>query len=389
MIYRVPEPDEADLAVLHLIDELRTRLRYYLVQPRRWFGTLRRATLARSVQGSNSIEGYHASDEDVAAMLQGEEPLDADTETRHAIVGYRDAMTYVLQRASDPPVINGELLKSLHFMLLRYDLRKNPGQWRPGAIRVVNERGKVVYEAPDRDQVEPLIEEMADALAADTGPVAIRAAMAHLNLTLIHPFSDGNGRMARCLQTLVLASNGVMSPEFCSIEEYLGHNTTDYYAVLNQVSEGSWSPHLDANPWVRFCLTAHYRQAGTLLRRIHETEALWDRCEQLARTHRLSARVVPALCDGAHGWRLRRSLYVKLVKSSLGEDVTDATATRDLRGLVDAGLFVVVGERRGRQYFPADELQAAWEALRAQRVPVADDDPYLLAEQAPGRSGTA
>lgn len=121
--------------------------------------------------------------------------------------------------------------------------------------------------------------------------------MAHLNLALIHPFSEGNGRMARCVQSWVLAGERLLSPQFLSIEEYLGRNTSAYYDVLTLVAQGSWNPARDARPWLRFCLTAHYRQARTLLRRIEETEALWDRCEQLARRHRLPDRTVGPLGD--------------------------------------------------------------------------------------------
>ncbi|MBX3314526.1 MAG: hypothetical protein KF906_09420 [Actinobacteria bacterium] len=73
----------------------------------------------RAVQGSNSIEGYHASVEDVIAIVEGEDPLDADDETRHAIEGYRDAMTYVLQLGSAPPMppLDPSLVKSLLGML--------------------------------------------------------------------------------------------------------------------------------------------------------------------------------------------------------------------------------------------------------------------------------
>jgi Fic family protein len=56
----------------------------------------------------------------------------------------------------------------------------------------------------------------------------IRTAKAHLNLTMIHPFSHGNGRMARCLQAVALATDGIISPEFASIEEYMGRNTASY-----------------------------------------------------------------------------------------------------------------------------------------------------------------
>lgn len=380
-IYRPPTLRDADLAVLERIEEQRSGLRFFLAEPRRWTGTLRRATFARAVQGSNSIEGYHASVEDVAAVIEGEEPLDADAETTAAIGGYRDAMTYVLQLADDPPPVDASLLRSLHFLLLRYDLAKHPGRWRPGAIWVESQDGEVVYQAPDRELVEPLIDELVSSINDDTGHVLVRAAMAHLNLTLIHPFSDGNGRMARCLQSYVLASAGVLPPVFSSVEEYLGRNTNRYYAVLTEVAQGTWSPSRDARPWIEFILTAHFRQARTLERRIHETNALWDRCEQLVRTRSVPDRSVGPLCDAARGWRLQRSLYKKLVLDSTGDEISDDSATRDLKALVDGGLLDPTGEKRGRSYLPTDDLRAVWHSIRQDRPPRPEEDPYESAGQ--------
>lgn len=389
VIYETPHLGADDEAVLLVIDKLREDLRFFLHQPRRWFGTLRRATLARAVQGSNSIEGYHATVEDVAAVIEGEEPLDADIETQHAISGYRDAMTYVLQMASHGamPKLDESLLRSLHFMMLRHDLSKHPGHWRPGAVWIEDEAGRAVYDGPDREVVEPLLAALIEEVNTATGHAMIRAAMAHLNLALIHPFSDGNGRMARCLQSFVLASDGIVSPEFSSIEEYLGRNTSSYYGVLTEVARGRWSPENSARPWIRFCLTAHYRQAHTILRRIRETEALWDRCEQVVARRGLPDRAVGPLCDAARGWRLRRSLYVKVVRSSAAEEITDATATRDLRLLADAGLLQPIGERRGRHYIGSPELQAVWRGIRAQRPTRTDDDPYGGATAHPSLPG--
>ena len=376
MIYVAPPLTDDDHTALSAIDGLLRELRFYLHEPRRWYGNLRRTTLARAVQGSNSIEGYHASVEDVAAVIEGEEPLDAPEETTQAVAGYRDAMTYVLALAGEPLRIDESLIKSLHFMMLKYDLSKHPGQWRPGSVWVHDRDGESVYAAPDREQVEPLMGELVGQLNATSGATMIRAAMAHLNLAMIHPFSDGNGRMARCLQSLVLASDGIISPEFASIEEYLGRNTADYYRVLADVGQGRWKPDRSARPWIEFCLTAHYRQALTVLRRIRETEALWDRCEQLASRNRLPDRCVGALCDAARGWRLRRSLYVKVTRSSSGEDITDATATRDLRAMADARLLEAQGEKRGREYRASVDLRAVWEVIRADRAPTVTDSPY-------------
>ena len=144
MIYQAPDLTNADQQVLEGISELRQTLRFRLHHPRRWYGTLRRAAFARAVQGSNSIEGYHASDEDVAAVIEEEEPLDTREETRQAIAGYRDAMTYAMTLAKSKRTIDPSVLLGLHFMTMKYKLQKNPGQWRPGPIWPLGDLAPVV-----------------------------------------------------------------------------------------------------------------------------------------------------------------------------------------------------------------------------------------------------
>ena len=111
-------------------------------------------------------------------------------------------------------------------------------------------------EGADRDQFEPLVAELVAYMNdAGSGPAIIRGAMAHLNLAILHPFSDGNGRTARCLQTAVLAQDGVASPIFSSIAEYIGYNQQAYYDVRAEVGGGHWNPGRSAKPWIRFCIT--------------------------------------------------------------------------------------------------------------------------------------
>jgi Fic family protein len=382
-VFATPELTPLDHEVLRLIEELRADMGHRVREPRRWVGNLRRMTLAKAVQGSNSIEGYDASLDDVAAAVDGEPTLDANTETQLALAGYRDAMTYVLQVAQDDVAdVDEGLLKALHFMMLKHDLPKSPGRWRPGWIAVRrDETGDIVYEGPDAESVPELIAAMLQQLEADDGPVLVRAAMAHLNLVMIHPFRDGNGRMARCLQTLVLAREKIVVPVFSSIEEYLGRNTQDYYDVLAEVGRGAWNPHHSAMPWIRFCLTAHYRQAKTHLRRIQEIESLYERCLELAERHRLNERVAGGLVEGALGFRLRNASYRRIIEATTGDEMTELTAGRDLKAMTDAGLLMAVGEKRGRYYVGSDALRAVHAEVRSSRPAREEFDPFAVAQQ--------
>lgn len=381
-VYKTPELDPTELEVIRLISDLREQLRFRVAdKPRRWAGHLRRMAFARAVQASNSIEGYDASLDDVVAAIDDEPTHSADQETRHALSGYRDAMTYVLQIAEDDEVLVDEgMLKSLHFMMMKYRLDKNPGRWRPGSIYVKREpSGEIVYEGPDAARIPDLISATILELEGSDAPVLVRAAMAHLNLVMVHPFSDGNGRMARCLQTLTLAREQIVAPVFSSIEEYLGRNTQAYYDILAEVGQGQWNPGRDARPWVRFCLTAHYHQARTQVRRIEETERLYIACCELAEKHGLPERAAGGLAEAALGFRLRRASYRAVVEVTYGEEISDLTASRDLRAMVDAGLLKPIGKSRGRYYLAKPKLRGVYQDIRASRAPKERDDPFHIA----------
>ncbi len=354
MIFSTPELLPECLEIIRQVNTIRTNLSYALRTPKRWYGLLRRSTFARNIRGSNSIEGYNVTQDDAIAAVENEEPLDARSEAWAAVTGYRTAMTYVLQLASDPHFQYAEgFIRSLHYMMLSHDLPKHPGGWRPGPIYIRDEEeNEIVYEGPDFALVPGLVREMVDFLNSDDGtPAIIRAAMGHLNLVMIHPFSDGNGRMARCLQTLILAREGILDPWFCSIEEYLGCYTKEYYALLGAVSGKIWRPSNDARPWIRFCLNAHFNQATTLLKRTRELERVWDELDFVIQSRSLPKRVISVLSDATFGYKVRNATYRRAA------DINEHVASRDLKLLVDSGLLVPAGEKRGRVYVASEVLK--------------------------------
>ena len=377
-IYETPELTSDDLAVLDLIGEQLNRIRPYVRTPRKWFGTLRRGLRASSIRGSNAIEGYVASKEDVAAILDGQETSeDVAAATRQAIEGYQQAMGFVVQLTGP---LDLSLLKALHFMLLQHDLKNRPGLWRITDVYVSGESGPPVYTGPDMEVVESLLSAMCDQVKMSEAPRLVTAAMAHLNLVMIHPFRDGNGRMARIVQSLVLLDEtlpggGVpLTPDFGNIEEYLFDHQLDYYSVLSEMSDGTWSPRRSVRPWLEFILTAHYQQAQAIRLRIAETEALWDQCEQLASANGLPDRAVGILNDTARGWSLTRALYI--ARAEQEKPLSEGMASRDLAALVKAGLLIAVGDKRGRTYLPSDTLSEVWREVQLELRQLAKPNPY-------------
>src|ERR1700761_6941659 len=275
-LYAAPPLRSADELVLDEIHRMRKELRHILRTPRRWEGGLRRSALARNIQGSNSIEGYEVAEDDAAAAIDGEEPFSTDERTFHEIQGYRQALGYVLAMSdAEYATFDTTELRAMHYMMLSHDLSKSPGRYRKGPIYVHDERSdRVVSEGPAAPDVPELMEALVASLhtSVNSDPV-IRSAMAHLNLVMIHPFRDGNGRMARALATLVLTRSDIGEPEFSSIEEWLGANTEDYYSVLAHTGHGSWQPRPDAHLWLAFNLRAHHMQAQTLARRVEDADA--------------------------------------------------------------------------------------------------------------------
>jgi Fic family protein len=380
-IFATPELDPEDQAVLEQIHALRSSLLDVLRVPRRWDGGLRRSMLARAIQGSNSIEGYDVELDDAAAALDDEEALSADVRTFAEIRGYRQALGYVLAMAGDSEFkLDASAIRGMHYMMLSHELAKSPGSYRQGAVYVHDETtGENVYEGPDADDVPALMTSLMDELAtASSADPLVQAAMAHLNLVLIHPFRDGNGRMARALQTLVLSRGGIGEPAFSSIEEWLGGNTEDYYRVLAATGGGGWHPDRPADLWVKFNLRAHHVQAQIVARRYSEASKLWQGLDVVIADNGLAERVADELFDASLGFRIRRSSYIRRA------EIEQRTATRDLSRLTQLGLLHAVGQTKGRHYVMGNQLAALRQRVVENRTPLRDPYPWMRARLALG-----
>lgn len=339
---------------LRELDELRRQLGDATGVLGPWLGQLRRQTRASSVESSVSIEGFRIPAGEGPAIVAGTEVPDPRDADRMAVACYARAMDHVGVMAIDPHFRwLDRVILDLHFDACIFQRNRSPGLWRTGPIHVTSPSGgDPAYEGPDGSEVPGLMAEVVEWLEHGDldAHVAVRAAMGHLHVVSVHPFADGNGRIARIVQSLVLAREELLTPEFSSIEEYLGHHTENYYRLLQQVQGGLYMPDRDATPWVRFCIAAHIQQARQRLGQIAAAGVRWAALEELA-THRgwpdrLVIALEQSLFDG-----VERAAYASEA------DVSPATATSDLRRLVDAGLVVQQGRTRSTRYVGSDQLR--------------------------------
>ena len=318
-------------------------------------GSLRRQVRASSIGSSTSIEGFSVSPQEALALTSGHGAPDSDEENRQAVACYARAMDHVGTMAIDPAFgWLDRVILDLHFDACYFQREKDPSLWRTGPILVTAPDGSIEYRGPAGDDVVGLMDEVVESLVEGERDlevdVVVRAAMAHLNVVSVHPFRDGNGRISRIVQSLVLAREGFSSPEFFSIEEYLGDHTPDYYAALREAQGGSYRPERDASRWVAFCVKAHIAQARQRLRQIEQAARRWDHLEGLADERGWPDRLLIAL---------EQSLLGGTDRAGYGDeaDVSPATASADFRRLLDAGLVVQHGRGRNTRYVAADGLR--------------------------------
>lgn len=376
MLYPTPTLIADDVRVLEEIDAMRRELRHVVRDtPTKWTDGLRKFLTADAIAASNSIEGFRVSTVDVADLMEGEHDVEISEDNLAETIAYQHMMTYI-QTLHDAPdfAFSKGFLNALHWMLQghRHSQHRPAGQWRKGPVYVTDARDPSIaaYTAPDASKVPELIAELTEWLNdPDSTHTLVRAAMAHLHLVSIHPWADGNGRMSRSLQTLLIAREDVLDPEFSSIEAWLGRpgNTWEYYRSL--ASRGAvYQPDQDVSNWVRFNLTAYHEQAQAVRNRIDRSARVWRVLADFASSSDLDERVISALHDVAMTGRVRRLRYEHAERLSMQQ------AQRDLRDLVSAGVLTSVGRTRARHYTEGALFPSV--ALAEARTPRTIANPY-------------
>ncbi|HEX9642129.1 MAG TPA: Fic family protein, partial [Candidatus Krumholzibacteria bacterium] len=209
---------------------------------------LRVSALAETVHYSTLIEGNELPIIEAERAARG--ALDPDTKAKIELINYVDALHYLDELAERGAIeITPETILELHKRTTEglgseesaHFKPRHEGAWRDGIARVVDRAtGRVMHEGPPPEEIPDRmaglcawVVEREDRLV--TFPPPVIAGVAHYALTDIHPFADGNGRIARLLSAAILMRLGFIARRLFSFERYYAENRDAYYAALRSV----------------------------------------------------------------------------------------------------------------------------------------------------------
>ena len=200
--------------------------------------TLRKVNRVKTIHSSLAIEGNTLSENEVRDMINGKTivaPLREIQEVKNAIKAYELYPTL-------DPFNEQDLLKAHHVMM--ESLVERPGRYRTGGVGVLGQYG-FVHIAPPAHLVPTLMANLFSWLKHAKDNIIIRSCVFHYEFEFIHPFDDGNGRIGRLWQSLIL---GKLNPifEHLPVENMVYTNQQTYYeAISNSSNKGDCSPFID------------------------------------------------------------------------------------------------------------------------------------------------
>lgn len=211
--------------------------------------------------------------------------------------------------------------------------RIDTGCYRKGEMQVVSGpmgKEKIHFQAPPPNVVKKEMDEFLNWFNQETKiDGVIKAAIAHFWFIIIHPFDDGNGRIARALSDMLLARSEESSQRFYSLSNQILSEKKKYYEVLQKVqhSSGDITEWLD---WFLNCLYQALENTDEVLKRVLKKADFWDKHKDTILNSR-QRLMLNKLFDGFDG-KLKSSKWAKIAKCSAD------TALRDIKDLINKGI---------------------------------------------------
>lgn len=304
-----------------------------------------------NILNSAAIEGERLDAESVRSSLARR--LGLPTAGLSAPQAESEGMVQMLMdatEASDKPLTKARLMR-WHRLLFPGSSADHGGirigAWRgPEPMQVVSgphSRRRVHFQAPPRERVAGEMSAFFNWLKlskSELDPV-VRAGVAHLWFVTIHPFDDGNGRIARAISDFVLAQSDAVSVRCYALSAAIMDRRKRYYGALEAAQRSS---PVDITPWLLWFTETLEAAIDDALRRIQQTlvkTRFWAQISSADLNERMK-KVLNRMLDAEEPFKLTTRRYVSLTK------VSKATATRDLQAMVQAGCIEPIPGAAGR-----------------------------------------
>ena len=269
---------------------------------------LRRSNRIKTIYSSLAIEQNTLSLEQVTAVVSGKRVLAPPKD----IAEVQNAFE-IYDRLDELNPYSIDDLLTAHAVMVR-GLRDDAGEFRSRPVGVVDSHGKILHFGTLPAYVPQLVEELLDWTEHDENPLLIKSCVFHYEFELIHPFSDGNGRVGRLWHTLLLSK---WNPLFAwvPVESIIHNKQSEYYRAINNANNAA-----DSTYFIEFMLSAI-------------KDALLEVAAQPSKVKPIAESREQTILDflSQHG-EIANSDVRKLLS------VSAATANRVLNGMVEKGM---------------------------------------------------
>ena len=288
---------------------------------------LRRVNRLRSLHSSLAIEGNRLSLDEVSAIIDGKAvrgPKDEIAEVRNAHT------VYEMMDSLDP--FSKEHLLQAHGLMMK-DLVKGAGSFRTGDEGVFDSEGNCIHLAPGPELVPKLMGDLLEWTRTSDYNMIVKSCVFHYGLEYIHPFEDGNGRMGRFWQTLLLSKFDGMF-RWIPVESVIRTQQKEYYDAIEQSNES-----FDCTAFLEY-------MTGAILKALGESEA--SSVAEESGTDGLRSNEVALYA------MIRDGYYRDVTQAAVQMGVSRATINRCLKILRDKGLIVKEGNQKSGVWKIAD-----------------------------------
>lgn len=339
--YRITHKILVDISRIEAVEEV---IKHAPILPL-WEKKFKEEAIVRAVYHGTHLEGNMLHMDEAKDVLMGKDVIARPRDIQE-VINYRKVIEFIDEEAKrNIEKITEQIIHKIHRLVVSGILPdEQSGAYRTKQVVIRNsETGEVTFRPPPAIEVPFLMKEFVywiNRTTTDEIHPVLKAGIAHHELVRIHPFVDGNGRVARTLSTLLMFLGGYDIRRFFSLEEYYDRDAVSYYENLQKASAG------DIDSWLEYFVhgaAIEFEKVKEKILRLSKDAKLKERFggQQIFLTER-QMRIVEYIQEIGY---VQNKMF-----DSIFPDISEDTVLRDIQDLVKKGIIKKVGSTKAARY---------------------------------------